>query len=94
MILLKRLEDLAKQNGFFSEMQLGFQEGVGCIEASFFNLDLKTTICWNEGVKFSVVFSMFEKPLTQFGLMVCYTNYSQNLKSEVEYGWLSKIYTA
>ena len=34
MILLSRLEVFAKQNGFFSEMQFGFQEGIGCIEAS------------------------------------------------------------
>ena len=35
MILLNRLEVFAKQKGFFSEMQFGFQEGIGCIEASF-----------------------------------------------------------
>ena len=35
MILLNRLEAFAKQKGFFSEMQFGFQEGIGCIEASF-----------------------------------------------------------
>ena len=35
MILLNRLEVFAKQKGFFFEMQFGFQEGIGCIEASF-----------------------------------------------------------
>ena len=35
MILLNRLEKYAAQIGFFSEMQFGFQEGVGCNEASF-----------------------------------------------------------
>ena len=35
MILLSRLEIFAKQKGFFSEMQFGFQDGIGCIEASF-----------------------------------------------------------
>ena len=39
MILLNRLENFAKQKEFFSEMQLGFQEGVGCIEASFLILE-------------------------------------------------------
>ena len=39
MILLNRLEDFAKQKGFVSEMQFGFQEGVGCIEASFVILE-------------------------------------------------------
>ena len=39
MILLNRLEAFAKQRGFFSEMQFGFQEGVGCIRASFVILE-------------------------------------------------------
>ena len=35
MILLNRLEKFAAQKGYFSELQFGFIEGVGCIEASF-----------------------------------------------------------
>ena len=35
MILLNRLEKYAAQMGFFSEIQVGFQEGVRCTEASF-----------------------------------------------------------
>ena len=35
MVLLKRLENFAEQMGFFSNMQFGFKEGVGCTEASF-----------------------------------------------------------
>ena len=35
MTLLNRLEKYAAQMVFFSEMQFGFQEGVGCTEASF-----------------------------------------------------------
>ena len=35
MILLNRLEKFAKQQGFFSNLQFGFEKGVGCIEASF-----------------------------------------------------------
>ena len=34
MILLNRLDKFATHKGFFSEMQFGFQEGVGCTEAS------------------------------------------------------------
>ena len=34
-MLLNTLEKYAAQMGFFSEMQFGFQEGVGCTEASF-----------------------------------------------------------
>ena len=39
MILLNRLEKFAKQQGFFSNLQFGFEEGVGCIEASFTTLE-------------------------------------------------------
>ena len=35
MIILHRLEKFASQVGYFSEIQFGFQEGSGCIEASF-----------------------------------------------------------
>ena len=35
MILVNRLEKFASQKGYFSQMQFGFQEGVGCVEASF-----------------------------------------------------------
>ena len=35
MIILNRLEKFASQEGYFSEMQFGFQEGSGCIEPSF-----------------------------------------------------------
>ena len=35
IILLNRLENYASHNQYFSEMQFGFQEGVGCTEASF-----------------------------------------------------------
>ena len=34
-ILFNRLDNFAAHKGFFSEMQFGFQEGVGCTEASF-----------------------------------------------------------
>ena len=35
MVVLNRLENYAKQNRLFSNLQFGFQEGVGCTEASF-----------------------------------------------------------
>ena len=35
MVLLIRLEKFAADRGYFSELQFGFREGVGCIEASF-----------------------------------------------------------
>ena len=35
MLLLDRLEKFASQKGYFSELQFGFTEGVGCTEALF-----------------------------------------------------------
>ena len=35
MVLFNRLEKFAADRGYFSELQFGFREGVGCIEASF-----------------------------------------------------------
>ena len=35
MILLNRLDNFAARKGFFSRIHFGFQEGVGCTEASF-----------------------------------------------------------
>ena len=35
LVLLNRLENYAKQNSLFLNLQFGFQEGVGCTEASF-----------------------------------------------------------
>ena len=35
MILLNRFDNFAAHKGFFSEIQFGFQEGVGCTKASF-----------------------------------------------------------
>ena len=34
MILLRKLEQIAELKGYFSHMQFGFSEGVGCLEAS------------------------------------------------------------
>ena len=60
MILLSRLEVFAKQKGFFFEMQFGFQEGIGCIEAYFTILEtINHTLSLNGDVKFSVAFLMF-----------------------------------
>ena len=39
MVLLDRLEKFACENAYFSNLQFGFQEGVGCLEASFANLE-------------------------------------------------------
>ena len=39
VVLLNRLEKYAQRRRFFSNMQFGFREGVGCIEASFIILE-------------------------------------------------------
>ena len=35
MMLLNRLDNFAAYKGFFSEMQFGFQDGVGCTKTLF-----------------------------------------------------------
>ena len=35
MVLLDRTEKFAGKNAYFSNLQFGFQEGVGCLETSF-----------------------------------------------------------
>ena len=35
IMLLKRIEKFASERNYFSDLQFGFKEGVGCIEASF-----------------------------------------------------------
>ena len=84
MILGNRLEKFASQKGYFSQMQFEFQEGVGCVEASF--TDLETITCLKGGVKYLGVFLTFIRPLTLFGLMVYYSNYLQNLELKGECG--------
>ena len=81
MILLNRLEAFAKQRGFFSEMQFGFQKGVGCIEASFVILETINHML-ERGSK---VFSCFLDLRKAFDT-VCYTNYSQDCELEAECG--------
>ena len=66
MILLNKLDNLAAHKGFFSEMQFGFQEGVGCTEASFTILE-KLITCLSAVARCSAAFLMFVKPLIQSG---------------------------
>ena len=35
MILLRKLEQIAEEKGYFSHMQFAFSKGVGCLEASY-----------------------------------------------------------
>ena len=73
MILLNRLEKLAVDKGYFSQLQFEFSEGVGCTEASFTILE--------------TINHMLERKSKVFGCSldvrkafdtVCYTSYSLN----------------
>ena len=35
LLILRRLEAIAKEKGYFSHLQFGFEEGVSCLEANF-----------------------------------------------------------
>ena len=83
MILLNRLEAFAKQKGFIYEMHFGFQEGVGCIKASFVISETINHLL-ERGSKVLNCFSMFGTDLTPFGLTVSNTNYSQSWEVEAE----------
>ena len=74
IILLNRIEKYAAQMGFFSKMQFGFQEGVGCTEASFTIIETINDMLRGSKI-FSCITSMFAKPLTQSGLTGFFTNY-------------------
>ena len=69
LILLNRLEKYAAQMGLFQKDNLVFKrEWVAMKHPSLFLRQLIT--CWSVVAKFSAVFSMFAKPLTQSGLTV------------------------
>ena len=68
MIILNRLEKFASQAGYFSEMQFGFQEGSGCIEASFTIFETINHML-ERVARCSVVSLTSGKLLIQFGLM-------------------------
>ena len=74
IILLNRLEAFAKQRSFSSEMQFGFQEGVGCIEASFVILETISYMLEQRSKVFSCFLDV-RKLSTLCGLTVCYTDY-------------------
>ena len=65
MILLNRLDNFADHKSFVSEMQLNFQEGVGCTEASFTILETINHMLERGSKVFSCL--MFGKPLIQSG---------------------------
>ena len=79
MIILDRLEKFA------SQMQFGFQEGSGCIEA-FLPYLKQLIICWKRVARCLVVSLTSGKLLTQFGLMGYCTSYCLIWMSTVNCG--------
>ena len=84
-ILLNRLEKFAADSEYFSELQFGFREGVGCIEASFtiletFKLYALTCVCvcvWGGGGGggYTVISLASSKLLIQFELKGFFSSY-------------------
>ena len=59
----------SSHEGYFSQMQFGFQKGVRCVVASFTIFEVINQVL-QRGVEYLVVFLTFVKPLTRFGLTV------------------------
>ena len=53
VILLRRLENFAKEKGYFSHLQFGFSAGSGCSEASFVIMEAINHIKEREGKVFT-----------------------------------------
>ena len=60
MVMPDRLEKSAGENAHFSNLQFGFQEGVGCLQASF--TILESIICLKGVTNILHAFLMFAKP--------------------------------
>ena len=78
IILLNRLENYTSHNQYFSEMQFGLQEGVGCTEASFTILETINHLLERR----SKIFGFFltsVKPLIRYELTGYFTSCSLNL---------------
>ena len=72
MVLLNRLEKFAADRGYFSELQFGFREGVGCIEAFFTILETINHMLERGSKVFSCFLDVRKK---QYGLTGDFTNY-------------------
>ena len=90
MVLLDRLEKFAGENAYFSNLQFGFQEGEGCLEASLAILESINHML-EKGNKLLHAFLMFAKPLTLFELTSS-NKLSRSLVSKGGFGWLSKTF--
>ena len=74
MTLLRKLEQIAEEKGTFhtyTQIQFGFSEGVGCLEASYVISECINQLL-EKGVRYLHVFAMFVWHLTLSGYMVDY----------------------
>ena len=78
MVILNRLENYAKQNRLFSNLQFGFQEDVGCTEPLFTILESINHML-ERGSKVLAASLMSVKLSVQFGLTVYCINYLRSL---------------
>ena len=71
MILLRKLEQIAEEKGYFPHMQFGFSEGVGSLEESYVISEVSINYL-RKGVRYLLVFLIFARHLTLSGYLVCY----------------------
>ena len=71
MILSRKIEQIAEEKGYFSHMQFGFSEGVGCLEASYVIRESINRLL-EKGGRHLHVFLMFARHLTLSGYLVRY----------------------
>ena len=88
-ILLKRIEKLASERNFFSDLQFGFKEGVGCIEASFTVLETTNHIIERGGKVFACYLDV-KKLLALFGLMDCCSKFFFDMGGDSIF-WLNSL---
>ena len=101
MIVLSRLEKFAIDNEYFSELQFGFREGVGCITASFTILETINYMLERGGKVFScflevrkafdtvwidgLLFKLFSELAIKGRMWLAIKDLCNNVKAKVSY---------
>ena len=93
MVLLDRSEKFAGESAYFSNLQFGFQEGVGCLEASVAILESINHML-ERGERGNKLFACFLDVHKAFDTVwiegLLYTSFSRSLISKGGRGCLSK----
>ena len=92
MVHLNRLENYTKQNRLFSNLQFGFQEGVGCTEASFTILESINHMLERRSKVFGCFFDVRNAFDTVWIDRLLYKLFTE-FDMRVECGWPLKTYT-